>query len=230
MQQLVMGDEVLDVAGGFAFDLAIRAVCPSRSETVNLTIAPTQGKRELEAALADKFELAPSLHMMLAASGTLGEPGAVQRIGAAFELAHLASQFCSLLVLVDEAQRIEQTTVHVHLPLRVWAASLDEDTDSLPIEDRHIEIPCTTNLTVHQLAQVVGWLLGIVDPSAEENDDGGLTLARAGEAEVLSSDRQLQELGATPLEVVCSFVPGSDTTEAMIRDLVTKLRWDLCDD
>eukprot|EP00656_Telonema_subtile_P031842 TRINITY_DN3487_c0_g1_i1.p1 TRINITY_DN3487_c0_g1~~TRINITY_DN3487_c0_g1_i1.p1 ORF type:complete len:199 (-),score=48.54 TRINITY_DN3487_c0_g1_i1:210-806(-) len=159
MQQLVLGDEVLEVQGGFAFDLVLTAFCTD-GRTATLTLNPADDGAALHAKLAAALELQAPLSVTLAVSGSLEQPGEVNQVGSDFSMAGLASSFASLLVLAGEQNPVRDVQLSLPLP------------GLSPIK---INIPCTSEHTDSDLSVMASFCLGLA-VSGSELDPSGLRL------------------------------------------------------
>ena len=215
----MLGEEVLEVAGGLAFDLCLKAYCPSAEREASLTINPSVSGAALELRLCEEFGLTGPLWLALVVSGSLERPGSLQVIDTQFSLDQFASSFESLLVLMEPAQLTAEgsTCARVSVPVQPAESAVV------------VDLPCAANHTMADCAKAVAFSLGLLSSSADL-DSAGISLHSASEG-MLDQQRTIASVsdGADTVDLVVEVEVGSVAMEA-IEKHITKLRWEIMDD
>lgn len=148
MQSLVLGDEVLEVDGGFAVEIAVNVVVPKTNQVLSVAVSPNETGRDLQHRIANSLGLGSALRMLGTVSGSIEAPGVVDIIECSSSFERYASSFCSLMVLADElgdgASSSQLYTMHVTLPLAKWAMDPRFGVDGdMSMREVTFDVPCT---------------------------------------------------------------------------------------
>ena len=225
---LVLGDEVLEVEGGFSFDITVKAVHMKQTKLVDLQVNPRDRGADLERKLAAALTLEPPLYMVLASSGSMEEPGKIEVIQRSHSFEELAGSFCSLMVLVDAEAECEMPySLRAQVPLGQY---LKDKQFADKIQDINLVVPCAGDATLLCVESLVAFVLGLLPSSASDLKEPAIRLSAAGEEQSLDPEQTVESLcarqEALTCDVVCRF-PEGGTALAQLAECEKRLAWDL---